>query len=218
MSDKPTAEDAYEKQYMAGSGSILHRERTVWRLHWVLLFPPIMTLIGAGMGFAGIGQKPMPLAVAFALIPFALLLTLLWAMFIALRTTVTDKEVIVQFGLFGPRIPLDAITRVEVKDYPMLSIGGGIKRYDGAWAYVLAQDTSRAVRIEWKKPGGGAQATILSSSDPDALAAHIQRARGVAAPAVRVEAISSEARAPDIRDEEFEDEAASGASQKTAGR
>jgi hypothetical protein len=172
--------DAYERQFMAGADAVLHRERTVWKLHWILLFGPLVTLVVAAMGFAGVGTKPMPIPVAVAMLPLAAVLVGLWALFISLRTTVTSREVIVQYGLFGPHIPLDGIVSCEVRDYPMLALGGGIKRVDGAWAYTLWGQGTRVVRIEWRDPGGGEHATIVSSPDPDKLAASILQARGAA--------------------------------------
>jgi hypothetical protein len=162
---------------MAGAGTVLHREKTVWKLHWLLLFAPIATFIMSGVGFAGLGSKPMPLAVAAALLPIGVLTLALWAMFISLRVTVSVHEVVVQYGLFGPRIPIDGIDKCEVRDYPQLAFGGGIKRVDGAWAYTLFGQGTRALRIEWRDASGSTHATILTSPDPDKLAATIQRAR-----------------------------------------
>lgn len=178
--EKKSAGDAYEQQFMQGAGSILHRERTVWKMHWMLLFGPILTAFVAGLGFAGVGSKPMPLAVAFALIPLMLLMLALWLSFIALRTVVTTREVIIQYGLWGPKIPVDGIVTCVVKDIPALALGGGIKYVDGAWAYTLFGQGTRVVRIDWKDAKGGTHATIVSSPDPDKLAAVIQRARGAA--------------------------------------
>ncbi|MBI4955214.1 MAG: hypothetical protein HY908_24535 [Myxococcales bacterium] len=182
------APDPYERDYMRGAGAVLHREKTVWKLHWLLLIGPLITLVVAAMGFAGLGSKPMPLPVAIGLLPLAAALVALWALFIALRVTVTSREVVVQYGLFGPRIPLDGIASCEVRDYPQLALGGGIKRVAGAWAYTLWGQGTRAVRIEWRDARGRKHATILSSPDPDALAATIQLARGAAMTNVRIDA------------------------------
>jgi hypothetical protein len=168
--------DPYERQFMAG-GPVLHREKTVWTLHWLLLIAPVMTFLLSIAGFAGLGSKPMPLAMAVGLLPMTALFLALWASFIALRVAVTTREVVVQYGLFGPRIPLAGITSCVARDYPELGFGGGVKRVDGAWAYTLWGQGERVVRIEWRDAAGRRQATIVSSPDPDALAALINRAR-----------------------------------------
>ena len=163
---------------MARADGVLHREKTVWKLHWLLLLGPIVFLLMAGIGFAGLDSKPMPLPVAFAMLPAALLMTVLWAMFIALRTTVTEREVVIQYGLFGPRIPLERIDACRVVDEPLLALGGGVKRFRGAWAYTLWGQGTRVVRFEWHGADGAKKATLVSSPDPDALAAAVERARG----------------------------------------
>jgi hypothetical protein len=147
-------------------------------LHWLLLLGPIVFLLAATMGFAGLGSKPMPLPVAFAMLPMAVLMTVLWAMFIALRTTVTKREVVIQYGVFGPRIPLERIDACRVVDEPLLALGGGVKRFRGAWAYTLWGQGTRVVRLEWHNAHGAKKATRVSSSDPDALAAAVEHARG----------------------------------------
>lgn len=188
QTNEPRAADAYEQKYMAARGTVLRREKAVWKLHWLLLFAPLVTLLVAGLGFAGVGSKPMPLPVAFALLPMAALLFALWAAFITLRVTVTTREIVVQYGLFGPRIPIDSIESCVVKDIPALAFAGGIKRVDGAWAYTLYGHGTRVVRIKWRSAAGKKCATILSSNDPDAFAELVERARTVASTKVRVRA------------------------------
>src|SRR2546425_10307209 len=125
------SDDDYEAKYMKGEGAILHREKTVWKLHWILLFAPVLLVAVSVLGFAGLVNdhgRPMSPAVAALMIPFGLLLLGLWAMFISLRVHVTTREVLIQFGVFGPRIPLERIDSVAVRDYPVLALGGGIKR------------------------------------------------------------------------------------------
>lgn len=174
--------DDYEAKYMQGAGTLLHREKTVWKLHWILLFGPILVFLLTGLGLAGVIQDhghPMSLGAVAFLLPLGLLMLALWAMFISLRIHVTTREVHVQFGLFGPKIPIEAIDSVVVRDYPALALGGGIKWYDGAWAYTLWGQGTRFVRIEWHDPdpSGKKNSTIVWAQDPDKLAAIIQEAR-----------------------------------------
>lgn len=186
--DAPPAIDGYERKYMRGSGAVVHREKTIWKLHWLLLFAPFATLLMSVLGFLGLGSKPMPIAMAVAMLPLTAVLLGLWALFIALRVTVTSREVMVQYGPYGPKIPLEGIESVVVRDYPALALGGGVKRLDGAWAYTLWGQGTRVVRIEWHDARGKKHATIVSSPDPDKLAAAIQQARGAAGAPTRVDA------------------------------
>lgn len=169
--------DDYEQKFMAAAGPILHRERTVWKLHWVLLLGPIIMAIVGTMGLLGIGDKPMPLAMVPFLFALGVVQLALWASFISLRTMVTANEVQIQFGLFGPRIPIASIEKCEARDYPVLRLSGGIKYIDGAWAYTLWGQGTRVVRMEWTDASGKKRATMVSSPSPDALAAAIQKAR-----------------------------------------
>ncbi len=78
-----------------------------------------------------------------------------------------------------------------MKDIPALALGGGVKRIDGAWGYTLWGHGTVAVRIEWRNAKGKPKSTIVSSPDPVALAASIEKARAGAASGLRVGAPSS---------------------------
>jgi hypothetical protein len=156
----------------------------------------------------------MPIPVAFACLAFGALMAVVWAMFITLRTTVTAREVIVQFGLFGPRIPVEGVDSCEVRDYPVLRFGGGVKWVDGAWAYTLWGQGTRVVRIEWHDAGGKKHATIISSPDPDALAAAIQKARAGATTGARIASSAEEEAREPIEEEVDEAGAAARRDQK----
>ncbi len=96
---------------MAGSGA-LHREKmkAPWWFHCMFLAPVVFVWVVFFIG----GSKPPPLAVPIALTP---LLMLIWLLFAVLRVTVTKEHVVVQYGVFGPKIPIDAITSAEEIDY-----------------------------------------------------------------------------------------------------
>ncbi len=63
--------------------------------------------------------------------------------------------------------------------------GWGIRRsIDGSWAYTLAGDSSRVVEIRWRE-GDKVSKVVVSSRDPELLAAAIQQARAAATPRLR---------------------------------
>jgi hypothetical protein len=108
------------------------------------------------------------------------ILALVALLFAVLRITVTRSEVIVQYGLFGPRIPVSAIQDCQAVKYNWMTYGGwGIRRgRDGSWAYNMVGDAGRAVRIEWTDTKGKKQVTLVASPNPDALARAVNEARG----------------------------------------
>jgi hypothetical protein len=194
------APDDYEARYMAGE-DVFYRDKIKVPWKFFLLFALPIAVQGVALTAAGLSDKPVPAAV-FLLLPFTIaLLSIIALLFAVLRVTVTRSELIIQYGLFGPRIPLAAITESKAVDYSWMDYGGwGIRRgRDGSWAYNMVGDAGRAVRIEWTDPKGKKQVTLVASPDPEALARAIQRARTPARPKLRV--------APDPALAEFLEEA-----------
>jgi hypothetical protein len=95
-----------------------------------------------------------------------------------LRTVVTSEEVHVQYGLWGPRIPIEAIRSCKVVPYDVLKYGGwGLKYRNGVWAYTMHGHPD-VVELEWDERGKTKHA-VVSSDDPAMLARKIQQSRGV---------------------------------------
>lgn len=174
--DRP--KDSFEEQYMRGSGVELHRERTVWKKHWFLLVPALWTFVGMVLTLAAkLPGASLPVAALLGVM--TAFFALLWAAFLVLRVVVTDREVHVQYGLWGPKIALSAITDCKVVDYDWAAFGGwGIKRNsEGTWAYTLMGESRRVVEITWKE-NGETKRVVVSSTAPEELASSINQARG----------------------------------------
>ncbi|MBI5535387.1 MAG: hypothetical protein HY898_21845 [Deltaproteobacteria bacterium] len=173
--------DGYESKYMAGGGAPVHREKMIWKLHWILLVWVPFLWVLAGMILAGMGSKPAPAAMALLPLAMSALFALLWAMFAVLRVHVTEREVHIQYGLFGPHIPVDAIDSCEVVGYEFSKFGGwGIRRaMDGTWAYSLMGDSDKVVEIRWTE-GGKTKKVVVSSRDPARLVEQIRAVRAKA--------------------------------------
>ncbi len=171
---------------MSDRGPALYRDKTVWRAGLAILGVPALYSIGATIALA-LGPDRL-----WALVPLfaAVVLTACTALFTVLRVVVSTREVHVQYGLFGPRIPVDSIVEVKVVIYDWTEFGGwGIKRSgDGTWAYSVMGKGKRAVRIAWTKDGEK-HAAVVTSQDAEGLASAIEHARaaGQARPRVRVE-------------------------------
>lgn len=181
------APDAYEARYMAGEG-VLHRDKfKAPRSFFLLLLLPVViqTLFFASLMLA---PAPAPPQVFLALPLTALVVAVIGLLFSVLRITVTRKEIIVQYGLFGPKIPIEQVRSCKAVHYDWKDYGGwGIRRArDGSWAYNMMGDAGRAVRVEWLDDQGKTQVALLTSRDPEALVRAVAEARGAARPGLRV--------------------------------
>jgi len=176
------AGDDYETRFMS-EGGLVHQAKSkapAW-FHLVMFSPVIVSLGILTMLVAG-GAAP-PLLLLLALPSLAVTLPL-WLLFAVLRATVTTTHVHIQYGLFGPKIPLASIASCEAVTYDWKKYGGwGIRRAaDGSWAYNMAGDQGRAVRIEWRDEGGKEVTTLLSARDPEAFVRAVAQAKGRAVP------------------------------------
>jgi hypothetical protein len=162
--------DAYEKTYMAGEGTVIYRAKA--RAHWSL------SAIILGSGAAAI--IPAILAAQGGLLIAAItapLMLIIWMLFLVLRVTVSEGMVNVQYGLFGPKIPVGAIKSAEYLDYDWKKFGGwGIRRsLDGEWMYNMPGDGGKAVRIVWTNKGKE-KVTWIGTKDAKKVAAAIATA------------------------------------------
>jgi hypothetical protein len=140
-----SAPDPYEAKYMSGPGGALYfAKMTAPRFFHLLFLLPLLVSVGSAL----VAHAPL-------LVPLLSILPLffVWILFSALRISVTAKEVHVQYGLFGPRIPIESIESCEACEYDWKQYGGWGIRYgrDGTVAYNMLGDGGRAVRISYKK-------------------------------------------------------------------
>ncbi len=164
--------DAYEREYMASEGTVLFRSKKKASpfLTAAFLVPALGSLIPA-LVLGG----PM-WALAAVTVPVMLVL---WMLFLVLRVTISTKSVNVQYGLFGPKIPIAAITSAEATSYEWTKFGGwGIRRKSSReWIYNMMGDGGQAVRICWRGPNGEENITWIGSKDASAIAAAIDSAQ-----------------------------------------
>jgi hypothetical protein len=159
-------------------GGVLHRDKMKAPrfFQWLMLFCLIAGLIGTGSAVFQQG-----LALIWAPIVLLMGLAFVWLNFMALRVVVTPKTVYIQYGLLGPKIPIESITHCEAEEYSIWKYGGYGIRYslfDGSWAFNMLGDKGRAVRIHYRLPSGRERKIVLSSHEPQALADAINHARG----------------------------------------
>jgi len=113
-----------------------------------------------------------------------------WMLFAVLRVSVSEDNVNVQYGLFGPKIPISAIESAEAVEYDWKSFGGwGIRvNRKGEWIYNMPGDQGRAVRIAWRDKRGRSRVTYVGSLQSENLASQIAHARALG-PAPTVQAL-----------------------------
>lgn len=175
--------DAFESRYMVGDARVLHRDKRVSRgMAAILAAPALFTwALSVFIAFANASSdKPVPAAALPFVVGAVALLGVLFAIlsltFAVLRTVVTDRQVTVKYGLWGPEIELSAIRSCKVVDYDWTKFGGwGIRHgTGGVWAYVPGP--GEVVELEYDE-GGTTKRVQVGAGDARKLALEINRAR-----------------------------------------
>jgi len=176
--------DPYERKFMAGQGTVLYRDkhRAPWPLHAIMGASALAVIVAA----VATGEL-ISLAIGLPV------LAIVWLLFSVLRVTVSAGTVNVQYGLFGPEIPMAAIESAAATTYDWKKFGGwGIRRSrDGEWIYNMPGDGGRAVRIVWRDRRGRRVVTLIGSPQHEQLAAQIHGARAALPAAPEARALGS---------------------------
>jgi hypothetical protein len=163
---------------MPGKGDVIHRSKQVSRLLAALLIVPAIFSTIAGATVAAGLAAGTPAALGLVFLAAAIGFVFLALTLSVLRTVVTSEEVHVQYGLWGPRIPVRAIRKAKVVKYDVVRYGGwGLKYRKGSWAYTMPGHPN-VVELEWEEDGKTKHA-VVSSEDPEMLARKINQARAV---------------------------------------
>ncbi len=157
--------DAYEREYMAGEGTVLYRGKRP-APKWMQLLTGSTAIVGLVM----LATSQWVTGLVF--VPVGIVV---WALFSVLRYTVSEGAVKIQYGLFGPTIPTAAIERAEAVDYDWKHFGGwGIRRSrDGESMYNMPGDNGRALRITWRDAKGVRRVTNVGTPTPEPAIAAI---------------------------------------------
>jgi hypothetical protein len=180
---KRESKDAFAAEYMEAGGDVRHRDKRVSRWMAAILMVPAVFVLGLSAFIASTNataSKPVPEAalpfVVAGMVAFALVYVLLGLSFAVLRTVVTAEDVVVKYGLWGPRIPLERIRSCQVKPYEWTKFGGfGIRLgKGGVWAYVPGPGP--VVEIAYDD-GGKEKVVQIGANDARLLAQQINDAR-----------------------------------------
>jgi hypothetical protein len=180
----PRVPDAYAREFMDKDGGALlhHARRPAPKFLQALLgLPALMGLVMLATPAWVTGLWMVPLGV------------LMWALFSVLRVSVTEQHLHVQYGLFGPKIPVNAIESAEAVDYNAMKFGGwGIKRsLDGEWIYNMPGDGGRALKVVWRDGKGKQRTTYIGMPQPEPAAAAVAQAQRALPPGEDTPALAS---------------------------
>lgn len=184
---------------MSKPDSVRHRDKRVSRgMAAILAVPALFTLgLTVFIGFANAASsKPVPgPALPFVLaglVALSAMFALLSLTFSVLRTVVTNSELVVKYGLWGPRVAIDRIRSCRVIEYDWTKFGGwGIRRgAGGVWAYVPA--SGDVVEVTYDDDDGSSRTILVGAQDAPALAREIERARSATGARIALEEDSAQ--------------------------
>ncbi|MBI4957141.1 MAG: hypothetical protein HY908_34325 [Myxococcales bacterium] len=185
MSSDP---DDYAQKFMAGEGALASSRVRMPGWFFGLMGGIALLTVVAGVATLATAGLAGLFPILFSL-PLVVLVTLLFS---HVRVTVTAAQIVVQYGLFGPKIPLERITHVSAEAYDWKKFGGwGIKwSRDGTTAYSVPGGSGRVVRVHYLDDKGKEKKVVVSVDDADGMAAALELARAgrSASPGVRIAA------------------------------
>lgn len=161
------AGDEYTAQYMEGG-----RARIVTKQRMPGWFFAIMGV--AALAIVGSGVATGSLFSMVGIIPLVLVTLLLSH----LRVVVTDDAVHVQYGLWGPKVAVEDVTRCEVQRYDPIRFGGwGLKRaFDGTMAYSVPGGEGECIALEITE-GTKVRKVVITTPNAAGVALAIEEAR-----------------------------------------
>jgi len=168
---------------MTAGANVRHRDKRVSRgmaailgiwgpLSWILA---VVICLNNATASQPVSEAALPFVVG-GIVAFGFFMLLLALGFAVLRTVVTETEINVKYGLWGPTIPLASIESCSVTEYDWSQFGGwGIRRgLGGKWAYVPGP--GEVVEIEYNDDGR-IKTVQVGADDARKLMSEINRAR-----------------------------------------
>lgn len=185
---------------MQGVGAVLHRQKVrvpTWLMITAAWLPAVI-LAGTSLVVDGPALAPLVGGLAYGVSMSGLMLALAGG-----RIAVSEGELHVQIGPFGPRIPIESLAHCELGPSGIRAYGlGAQKLLDGTTIYKMLGDNARAARLTTSD----GRKIVIVCPDADVLVAALNEAmRRRSAPKARV-AIEDDARDGD--DEAVDDERA----------
>jgi hypothetical protein len=177
-----SAPDEYTQKYMEGGEAIAASRLRMPGWFFALMAVILLFAATAGIFAFAVSGRIAALTPLFFTVPLLTAITLLMS---HLRATVMATHVNIQYGLFGPTIPIAAIEQASIEKYEMLRYGGyGIRiARDGTRAYSVPRED--CVRIQYRDEKGAVRKLVVTVDDPPSFVRAIESAR--AATGIRVD-------------------------------
>lgn len=169
--------DEFERKEMAGVGEVLHRYRAA-SPPWLLGLTVVLSsagLFGSAIATALAGPAMLGAALGLAAggVAVAGLASFLMITFAVGRVAVSEGELDVKLGLWGPKIPIADIASVTVAPSGTNRIGMGVGNdLQGRTTYRMWGDNARAVHVRLTS----GKTLVLVTKDGDALAGALREA------------------------------------------
>jgi hypothetical protein len=186
--------DAYEREAMPGVGEVLHRQR-ITSPRWLMALSvglPILPGLGLAASMAASGLWGAALGLGLGALGLGAMMSFLMVFFATTRIAVSEGELELKMGMFGPRIPISEIASVSIGRSGTNSIGmGAMNDLRGTTIYKMWGDNERAVHVTTND----GKKRVFVCKEPDAMAAALEEAiarRDRKHPQVRVGAVETE--------------------------
>ena len=167
--------DAYERDEMPGVGQVLHRQR-ITSPRWMMAIAalaPLLPGVGIAATFAAAGLWGPALGLGLGALGLGALMSFLMVFFAATRIVVSEGELELKMGMFGPKIPISDIASVSIAPSGTNSIGMGVMNdLRGTTIYKLWGDNERAVHVTTND----GKKRVLVLKDPEVMVAALEEA------------------------------------------
>lgn len=167
-------QDAYEATNIASTNEVLHRDKVVSRFTAFACIA--MALLLGGVAIGGFANGSIAGGIGLAVVSLASLFLALTRS--VLRTVVTKDDLRIHWGLWGPRIALDAITSMRTRSATRQEMIKAAAEAGKARIEIFQIPTPGDVlEIEWTDETGKARRAWVGANDARGLQAAIERAR-----------------------------------------
>lgn len=162
-----TSGDEYTAQYMEGGRARIVTKQRMPNWFFAIMGVASLAIVGSGIATGAVLSM-------VGIVPLVLVTLLLSH----LRVVVTDDAVHVQYGLWGPKVAVEDITRCEVQRYDPMRFGGwGLKRaFDGTMAYSVPGGEGECIALEITE-GTKVRKVVITTPNAASVALAIEEAR-----------------------------------------
>lgn len=167
--------DAYERDEMPGVGEVLHRAK-VTSPKWLMalsVLAPVLPGAFVAATLAAAGQWGAALGLGLGALALGGMMSFLMVFFATTRIVVSEGELELKMGMFGPKIAIADIESVSIAPSGTNSIGmGAMNDLRGTTIYKLWGDNRRSVHVT----ANDGKKRVFVLKEPEVLAAALEEA------------------------------------------